>query len=352
MTSNMPSVMNGGKDFCNWSFYDRTLANVIDKPIELALGKYGKGFANIALAESLFEKGGDDYEIMTLLNKGRYQAEHGGKLEMCFVAIGILIRMEIFKGQIKNAYKLLLDFNKKLIKEDAMHLMSNLKALECRLALKRGDKNAVCNWLEDAPQENIEFCIMYRYIYLTKVRVYLLQEEWEPAFALLQRLLYYAETYDRTYIRMECTLLLSIYQYRCKKREWRTTFQQLLSETEHYGFIPLIAEEGDAVLPLLQKCDHKHIGSAYYEQVLQATLRMAKQYPAYLAWAQSDTVELPLHALEILQMQSEGKTAKAIAEALHITEATVRYHSKNTYHKLGASGKMDAVRIAKEMKLI
>ena len=91
VTSNLPSQMNGGKDFCEWSKKDRELAANVGKIVEFVLGRYGKGLVNIALAESFLEKGGDNYEIATLAAKGRMQAEAGGKLEQCFVADGIQI---------------------------------------------------------------------------------------------------------------------------------------------------------------------------------------------------------------------------------------------------------------------
>ena len=54
VTSNLPSMMNGGKDFCEWSRRDKELAKSIGKVISLVLGKYGKGLVNLALAESFF----------------------------------------------------------------------------------------------------------------------------------------------------------------------------------------------------------------------------------------------------------------------------------------------------------
>ncbi|MDY2847876.1 MAG: hypothetical protein SOU50_06620, partial [Oscillospiraceae bacterium] len=59
VTSNQPSLMNGGKDFCDWSRHDREIAAAAGKPVVTFLGKYGKGLVNAALAESFFEKGGD-----------------------------------------------------------------------------------------------------------------------------------------------------------------------------------------------------------------------------------------------------------------------------------------------------
>lgn len=89
VTSNLPSMMNGGKDFCEWSKRDRELASKVGRIVEFVLGKYGKGLVNLALAESFLEKSGDNYEVATLAAKGRMQAEAGGKIEQCFVADGI-----------------------------------------------------------------------------------------------------------------------------------------------------------------------------------------------------------------------------------------------------------------------
>lgn len=56
VTSNLPSMMNGGKDFCEWSKRDRELASKVGRIVEFVLGKYGKGLVNLALAESFLER--------------------------------------------------------------------------------------------------------------------------------------------------------------------------------------------------------------------------------------------------------------------------------------------------------
>ena len=75
VTSNCPSTMNGGKDFCHWSGEDRKLAATIGKLVERVLGRYGKGLVKAALGESLYEKGADAYEVLTLLARARLEAE-------------------------------------------------------------------------------------------------------------------------------------------------------------------------------------------------------------------------------------------------------------------------------------
>ena len=56
VTSNLPSMMNGGKDFCEWSRKDRELAVSLGKIIEFVLGKYGKGLVSAGTGRKLSGK--------------------------------------------------------------------------------------------------------------------------------------------------------------------------------------------------------------------------------------------------------------------------------------------------------
>lgn len=57
VTSTLPSLMNGGKDFSPWSKKDDLLYATLRVPVELALGRDGVCLADCAIAESKFEKG-------------------------------------------------------------------------------------------------------------------------------------------------------------------------------------------------------------------------------------------------------------------------------------------------------
>lgn len=54
ITSALPSLMNGGKDFSAWSKKDDLLYKTIRVPVEVILGKDGVGLADYAVAESKF----------------------------------------------------------------------------------------------------------------------------------------------------------------------------------------------------------------------------------------------------------------------------------------------------------
>ena len=112
VTSNYPSTMNGGKDFCHWSREDRKLAATIGKLVERVLGRYGKGLVKAALGESFYEKGEDAYEVLTLLARAKMEAEGGGMIEIAFAAVGLQVRLDTLQGEIQTAAEVLASFER------------------------------------------------------------------------------------------------------------------------------------------------------------------------------------------------------------------------------------------------
>ena len=49
LTNNQPSLMNGGKDFCDWSKKDELLYATMRRPVETVLGRDGVGLADCAI---------------------------------------------------------------------------------------------------------------------------------------------------------------------------------------------------------------------------------------------------------------------------------------------------------------
>lgn len=353
VTSNLPSMMNGGKDFCEWSKRDTELAKSIGKVVEFVLGKYGKGLVNLALAESYFEKGEDNYLVSALANRGMMQAEAGGKLEQCFVAVGILVKLHLFNNHLDEAEELLSNFCKKAVKEGGDKLMPNIRAMQCRIALYEDNREEINRWMEEAPKEEQDFCSFDRYRYLTKVRVYLLYGKYGSALNLLQKLLYYSEMMYRTFVRMEAKLLLAVVYYRMGNSAWAQSFKEMIKEAGEYHFVRLISREGAAVLELLKdKRWANTVNREFYQQVMKETESMALAYPSYLRARPQGDVVLSENALKVLRLQAEGLSNLEISAMLGIKENTVKYHSKQTYKKLGVNSKTAAVTEARRRKLI
>ena len=91
--------MNGGKDFCHWSPDDTKLAKTVGPLVERVLGSYGKGLVKAALGESYYEKGEDNYEVMSLLTRAQVEAGQGGTMEIAFAAVGVRVRLAPVQGE-------------------------------------------------------------------------------------------------------------------------------------------------------------------------------------------------------------------------------------------------------------
>lgn len=351
ITSNAPTMMNGGKDFCEWSRRDKELANTLGKIIPLVLGKAGEGLVELALAESSFEKGLDDYEVMRLIAKGQMKADAAGRLEQSYVGAGLMARLHLYNGHPEDARELLVSFRERAAAEEKQKIVWNIENMLCQIAMYTEQKTEVDAWLLQAPDENQEFYCMERYRYLTKVHIYLAMKRYDAANALLQKLLYYARIYGRTYIQMECELLDVLLQKELGL-PWEDHFQKLLSWAESYGFTRVISQEAGMVYRLLKVKNWAFRNNSYKKRLFAETEKMAKQYPGYMSF--QGKLEEPIEdkALQILKLQALGCSNEVIAEELHISVSTVKYHCRENYRKLGVNGKAAAIAEARKRRLI
>ncbi|RKJ52536.1 hypothetical protein D7Y09_12195 [bacterium 1XD42-1] len=356
VTSNMPSTMNGGKDFCHWSPSDTLLAKTVGPLVERILGRYGKGLVKAALGESYYEKGEDPYQVMTLLTRAQMETEQGGMPEIAFAAVGIRIRLSLLQGDIQAAGELLTSFERSVRENQALQLLPNIQALRCRLALYEGDINGADQWMEAAPDENKEFCSLERYRYLTKVRCYLAKGEYLTAQALLEKLRYYAEKMNRPYIRMEVGLLSAIAKERMGG-SWQEELSAALKEAESYRFLRLISEEAAAIWPLLHRekkalLQNGSLDQNWLHRLLEETEEMARRYPLYLKKRTAALSDFSETALTILRLQADGLSLNQIAKRLEMKPFSVSYHIQENYRKLNVSRKADALLAARSLGLL
>ena len=329
--------------------HDKELARGIGIPVAFVLGKYGKGLVPMALAESYLEKGQDIFEIFSLAEKGKMETDSGGKLEMFFVGVGLLAWLSVLNRDAEGAEKTLLSFRERA-RKDAPNLLPNIDAFLCRVHLYMGKD--VADWMAQAPDESREFCTMDRFRYLTKVRIYIQRGQYQAAYCLIQQILYYAKLMKRTYIYMEATLLLAIVQYQMNQPAWKETLQECISRAEEYHFVRVLTREGPVLLQMLEKDKFIWQDAEYKNQVLTECRQMAEAYPSYLSEEGEEQIALSTNAVKILKLQAEGMASAAIAQRMKLSEATVKYHCRETYRKLGVKNKTAAIAEARKRKLI
>jgi len=356
VTNNGPSAMNGGMDFCEWSKKDKLIADTIGKIVETVSGTMGRGLVHAALSESIFEKGVNDAEATHNAMLLNLDVEGGGKYEMLFISVAIQARIAIISGNPNNAMRVIDAYEEHLENYNNDALRRNLNAFRCRVNLTIGNTAFVEEWLKEAPDEVVDFCVLERYRYMTKALCYIQFGMNYEAIDILTKLRYYAEEYQRAYIHMETGLLISIISRR-NGGEWKDIFLSTLFEIQDYQFVRIISEKGAGILPLLKdiKKDYlaeKKADSGWFMKTLKETEMMAKKYPGLLNCTSPQPNDFTEIDVEILTLQAEGLSTKEIANRIYMSERTVKYHASENYKKLGASGKVEAIQIAKSIHLI
>lgn len=210
--------------------------------------------------------------------------------------------------------------------------------------------------MEQAPDENKDFCTLERYRYLTKLRVLILRGDYLQAFSLIEKLRYYAEKSKRTYIQMELGLFEAVIRYR-RKGEWHDYLMKTLQRIAEYRFIRLISEEGGLILPLLKQVKksegwEKVLTKDWFVQVYKEASYMADHYPSYNLMEIAAPIDFRPEELKVLRLQAEGKTIKEMAEIFGVNERTIKYWSSENYKKLKVKGKLEAVQKAKQLGLL
>lgn len=351
LTCNGPTLMNGGRDFCEWSKKDTEIYASMEGPFRKIFGKSSAGMPDLSLAESFLEKGESDYEIMRLLSRGQMDADMRGRVELSFVAVGILSQLHLVHGHADDAINALMKFKNNHLDANPK-LLANVDALICRINLVTNNLDAINAWLANAPDENDEFNVLYRYIYMCKIRCYLATDNTTDAYTLLNKMMYYADVCERTFIKMECLILMSILEYRNKIPGWDARLCSALSQGEEYHFIRIFSRESAAIYEMLQKCSYKFSDIEYKNQLFAETANLSEIYPSYLSSNLVEDTDISGNALKILQLQADGLSNEEIASTLFISKNTVKYHCKENYRKLNVNDKFSAIAKAKKRGLI
>jgi len=350
-TSGIPSLMHGAKDFCNWSRRDEQLYRVMKAPIERLLGKAGVGVAEAGLAESKLERCTlrDMADVVAYATAAINQAEQRGTLDVYFAAVATLVRLSVMQGDLASVQRNLDCVEKKAKTEKNVRLLSNARAFRTRIYLLEGKTAEVERWMrEAAPDEIGEFQLLNRYQYMTKARCYIMKGENMEAIALLTRMTPYFEMSEQHYCLMEARMLLAIAQYRMEQERWSAPMALALESMERYGFLRLPAEEGAALLPLLAAEKGERQGK-YRQAVLREATRYARLYPDYLQPPNLPTQSLTQAEKQVLHLLIQGMKNAEIAQTLHVSVRTVKFHTGNIYAKLNVRSRTEAIALSRKL---
>ena len=352
VTSALPSIMNGGKDFSAWSKKDDLLYQTLRIPVEAVLGKDGFGLADTAIAESKFEKG-EDISARMLSMMGRiHEIQQNGTPDIEFAAVGLLSRSQFASGRADDARHTLELLRTRFEKQGKKRFLPNIDAMLCRLALQTGDLDTVESWYrEKAPRDPQQINVMKRYQYLTQAMAELADGKPDAALLTLAPLRTYCQVCRRHIDGIHLDMLYAIALYRQDDKVWQEHLLAALDAAKEFSFIRTISMYGNAALPLLETLSWDK-DSKWGSRLMGAVRMQASCYPAFLQPPLPHGEELTAAEMQVLRLICADRSNAEIGAILNIKLPTVKTHVRHILTKLNVSRRSEAKTAAKKLRLI
>ena len=352
VTSALPSIMNGGKDFSPWSKKDDLLYRTMRIPVEAVLGRDGVGLADCAIAESKFEKGEDISPRMLPLVQRMNDIRRGGTPDIEFAANGLLVRSLLASGQSADARKTVADLRRQFEERELTRFLPNMDAMLCRIALHTGDLDEADVWYRvKAPREPMHINILKRYQYFTQAMVELANGKPDSALLTLTPMEPYCTACMRYIDTIHLNVLTAIALYRKKDERWRERLTAALDAAAEYRFIRTVSVYGTAVLPLLEVLDWDG-DKAWRKRLMAAVRTQAAFYPHFLEPRLAPGEELTPTELQILHLLCADKSNAEIAQIMDVKLPTVKTHVSHILDKLDVRRRAEAKTAAKKLRLV
>ena len=352
VTSALPSIMNGGKDFSAWSKKDDLLYKTLRLPVEAVLGRDGVGLADCAIAESKFEKGEDVAGRMLSLLPQLNEVRNRGTPDMEFAVSGLLARSQLASGQPADARRTIEVLRECFAERGLTRFLPNMDAMLCRIDMHTGDLDAADAWYrEKAPREPTHLNVMRRYQYLTQAMVELEDGRPDTAQLTLAPLEPYVQNCARIIDGIHLNVLTAIALHRKRDEGWRERLTAALDAAAEYRFIRTVSVYGTAVLPLLEALDWDG-NKAWRKRLMAAVRTQAAFYPHFLEPRLAPGEELTPTELQILHLLCADKSNAEIAQIMDVKLPTVKTHVSHILDKLDVKRRAEAKTAAKKLHLV
>ena len=352
VTSALPSIMNGGKDFSEWSKKDDLLYKTLRLPVEAVLGRDSVCLADCAIAESKFEKGEDVAGRMLSLLPQMNEVRNHGTSDMEFAVSGLLARSQLANGQPTDARRTIEVLRECFAERGLTRFLPNMDAMLCRIDMHTSDLDAVDAWYrEKAPCEPTHLNVMRRYQYLTQAMVEIMQNRPDAALLTLSPMEPYIQNCDRIIDGIHLNVLTAITLHRKRDEQWRGRLTEALDAAAEYSFITTVSMYGTAVLPLLEALDWDG-DKKWYKQIMAAVRKQAAFYPHFLVPRLAPGEELTPTELQILHLLCADKSNAEIAQIMDVKLPTVKTHVSHILDKLDVKRRAEARTAAKKLHLV
>ncbi len=219
---------------------------------------------------------------------------------------------------------------------------------QTRLLLIKGDIEASNTHIEfqntnyaDASDENYHFKELQQVL---MVRLHISKGEYRAALDKLPQYIKKAQELQRFHSLIELKILMVCALYRLEQLDKaRQCLLEILPQAAKERYTRIFLDEGEPIKRILSTL-HQPNYTSYLHKLINAFNDHQKD-------ADSQQL-LSTRELEVLHLLSQGLSNREISDQLCISIRTVKWHTSNIYEKLECKNRTEAVRLARDKKIL
>jgi LuxR family maltose regulon positive regulatory protein len=332
----------------------------------------GETCAAVLQADILYEM--DDLErAETLLSAYRSLLPICLPVDERIVGYRILARICLARGNYSGAMSLLAELERSGGSGASTRAAASVRLEQTRMAIRLGDMKRAIQVSRNRDEQEVWPMYEGRCMpandpetpEIGRLRIRIAQGQAREALEPLKQGLRRAEEAGRFRQALQLQILLARASEELGERRAALRYlKEALNAAQHEGYVRSFADEGGAVTQLVRELRKnagpggngigKEISAEYLDRILRAAGVFTPPVPVPADGAAGAPPPEPLTRQEILILEqlATGLSNEALADKLHISKHTVRFHLRNIHAKLGAKSRTEAVALARRHGII
>lgn len=355
VTMQLPFVHRSSRDFCDLG--QLSSLRMSTTLVNQALGSRGTILLLLVQSGIMYEKQQTKKALALAKKADKLRQENNCDEETSFCCLMMLAT--IYANQhSENALDLAMNHAEAFVQTQKQTFQENFQAFKTNLALSNSNQAAAKLWLANHPVKKSDSLELFRiYQHFTTARALLVCNQTDEAQVLLDKVKNLAEDFRRPTDKAEAEILQAILEWQLNHtRKALHTLEAAILTMQKYDYVRVIAAEGAAILPILNKLQSfiqrsdqsRNIDPNFLTKVIKLAEEQASTQKGIATNIRLPKVKLSKQQRKMLQLLSEGYKNAEIAKMTDVTVHTVKFHLSAAYRKLGVTNAKDAVKVAKE----
>lgn len=277
--------------------------------------------------------------------KAIYKAETKSQISVIICAYFNLTRLYILQGKIKEGIENLNSLNKDIETADSHIFNTTLDLCKGYIYACLKQKDKIPYWLQTGDMSDANFLyqgMAFNYIIYGKavmlsgnyINLEMLSESFVEHFSIFSNQL--------GFIHNGIFKAAALYHLYGIEKGVSALEKVILSAQADNIIMPFV-ENASYIMDMLYIIENNDSNNEYVKKIIH----YGKQYNESLNKNKLDKIILSPREIEVLSLIAEGLKREDVASHLRMSQETVRTHLRNIYQKLGASGKISAIKMAR-----